>query len=77
MEAAECPHCYRLQQRHLRHPRSRPFIQQIWYINQGRLDEIGAGQPKSADDFKRLLQQLTRPQANQYGIGGILPTSSA
>ncbi|HEX8968550.1 MAG TPA: extracellular solute-binding protein, partial [Chloroflexota bacterium] len=26
-------------------------------------------QPKSADDFKRALQQLTRPQQNQWGIG--------
>jgi putative aldouronate transport system substrate-binding protein len=25
--------------------------------------------PKSADDFKRALQQLTKPQQNQWGIG--------
>ena len=26
--------------------------------------------PKNADDFKRILQALTRPQQNFYGIGG-------
>src|SRR4029453_2664874 len=32
--------------------------------------EIGADYvPKSADDFKRILQQLTRPQQEFYGIG--------
>ena len=32
--------------------------------------EVGQGYvPKSADDFKRALQQLTKPQQNQWGIG--------
>ena len=32
--------------------------------------ELGQGYvPKSADDFKRALQQLTKPQQNQWGIG--------
>ena len=26
--------------------------------------------PKNADDFKRILQQLTRPDQNQWGIAG-------
>src|SRR5579864_4951041 len=34
--------------------------------------ELGQGYtPTSADDFKRALQQLTKPQQNQWGIGGI------
>jgi putative aldouronate transport system substrate-binding protein len=43
-------------------PVSRPFFQQIWYINQDRLDAIGGKQPTSADEFKRMLVALTRPQ---------------
>jgi putative aldouronate transport system substrate-binding protein len=32
--------------------------------------ELGQGYlPKNADDFKRALQQLTKPQQNQWGIG--------
>jgi putative aldouronate transport system substrate-binding protein len=30
--------------------------------------------PSSADDFKRALQQLTRPQQNQWGIGSFAGT---
>jgi putative aldouronate transport system substrate-binding protein len=33
--------------------------------------EIGPNYvPKDADDFKRILQQLTRPRDNRWGIGG-------
>src|SRR5207237_338214 len=35
--------------------------------------QVGGGPPKSADDFKRILKELTRPQANQYGIGAGTP----
>jgi putative aldouronate transport system substrate-binding protein len=28
--------------------------------------------PKNADDFKRVLQQLTKPSANQWGIGSYM-----
>jgi putative aldouronate transport system substrate-binding protein len=54
-------------------PVTRPYFQYIWFINQSRFDEVGASQPTSADDFKRILLQLTRPQANQYGIGATPP----
>jgi putative aldouronate transport system substrate-binding protein len=33
--------------------------------------ELGEGYvPKNGDDFKKALQQLTKPQQNQWGIGG-------
>jgi putative aldouronate transport system substrate-binding protein len=49
-------------------PVPRPYFQVIWYINQDRLDAIGGKQPANADDFKRILKALTRPQDGQYGI---------
>ena len=49
-------------------PVTRIITNYIWFINQSRWDAIGAGQPKDADDFKRILKELTRPQANQYGM---------
>jgi putative aldouronate transport system substrate-binding protein len=55
-------------------PNVKPYFQQVWYVNQTRLDAIGATQPKNADDFKRLLTELTRPQENQWGISGLAPT---
>jgi putative aldouronate transport system substrate-binding protein len=33
------------------------------------LDQVGIGPIKSADDFKRALQAVNRPQANVYAIG--------
>src|SRR2546421_2084913 len=39
------------------------------YVQQNRLDQVGIGQPKNADEFMQLMKQLTRPQANQWGIG--------
>jgi putative aldouronate transport system substrate-binding protein len=54
-------------------PIVRPYFNWVWYINQTLLDGIGAGQPTSADDFKRILQEFTRPQSNQWGIAGIAP----
>ena len=30
----------------------RPFVQSIWYVNQDRLDALGSGPPKNADDFE-------------------------
>ena len=33
------------------------------------LDQAGIGPIKSADDFKRALQAVNRPQANVYAIG--------
>jgi putative aldouronate transport system substrate-binding protein len=48
----------------------RPFVQTIWYYNLDRLNAVGAEQPKNADDFKRILMGLTRPQEDQWGIAG-------
>ncbi len=44
----------------------------VWLKNATVYDaEIGQDYvPKNADDFKRILQALTRPQQNFYGIGG-------
>jgi len=44
----------------------------IMFNNSGIWDsEIGPNYaPKDADDFKRILQQLTRPRENRWAIGG-------
>ncbi len=54
-------------------PVVRPPWNYVWYVNQTRLDAIGAAQPRNADDFRRILKELTRPQQNQYGIGAGAP----
>ena len=54
-------------------PNVRAPINYVWYANQNLMDQVGAQPPKSADDFKRLVQEFTRPQANQYGIGAGAP----
>jgi putative aldouronate transport system substrate-binding protein len=54
-------------------PVTRPYFQYIWFINQSRFDDVGAQQPTTADDFKRILLDLTRPQSNQYGMGATPP----
>src|SRR5262249_18755779 len=34
--------------------------------------------PRNADDFKRMLRQVTRPQAGQWGYGSyVLPTTGS
>ncbi len=42
----------------------------FWWplIHQELLDEAGASQPKTPDDYKKLMVDLTKPQQNQYGI---------
>jgi putative aldouronate transport system substrate-binding protein len=55
-------------------PVVRPYFQYVWYVNQNQLDAIGAKQPRSGEEFKRMLVELTRPQSNQYGIGALSPT---
>jgi putative aldouronate transport system substrate-binding protein len=42
----------------------------LWnlWVHQELLDQLGVAQPTSADEFKRVLQQLTRPQSDVYGI---------
>jgi len=44
------------------------FYWALW-VHQMFLDEVGGQMPKSSDDFKRMLVELTRPQAGLYGIG--------
>jgi putative aldouronate transport system substrate-binding protein len=53
-------------------PFQRTLAGMVWLKNANLYDaEIGPDYvPKNADDFKRVLQALTRPQQNVYGIGG-------
>ena len=46
-----------------------PYGQFFWWplIHQELLDTAGVGQPKTPDDYKKVMVQLTRPQQNQYG----------
>jgi putative aldouronate transport system substrate-binding protein len=48
----------------------------VWLKNASVYDpQFGSDYvPKNADDFKRILQALTRPQQNVWGIGGGGPT---
>jgi len=54
-------------------PVVRPYFNYVWYVNQGWLDELGMSHPKNADEFKRMLKEFTRPQANRWGIGAGQP----
>lgn len=48
-------------------PRSAPSS--VMYVNRARYDqEVGNTLPKNAEDWKKLLQQLTNPQAGKWGI---------
>jgi putative aldouronate transport system substrate-binding protein len=48
-------------------PRSAPSS--VLYMNKTRYDqEIGNTQPKNSDDWKRILQQMTNPQAGRWGM---------
>jgi putative aldouronate transport system substrate-binding protein len=46
-----------------------PYGQYFWWplIHQELLDAEGLSQPKTTDDYKRVMVQLTKPQQNQYG----------
>ena len=46
---------------------SAPFQWALW-VHQDLVDQVGATQPTTADDFKHLLQRLTQPANNVYGI---------
>jgi putative aldouronate transport system substrate-binding protein len=50
-----------------------PVAQSVFYwalwMHQELLDEMGSAPPTNADDFKRQLVALTKPNAGQYGIG--------
>jgi putative aldouronate transport system substrate-binding protein len=50
-------------------PIPRPAIANALMVHQEMLEQIGAEMPKTADDLKRILVALTRPQANVYGFG--------
>ena len=50
-------------------PIPRSVLASSMYVHQEILDRTGGALPKNADDFKRLLTDLTRPQENQWGIG--------
>ncbi|MBV9599585.1 MAG: extracellular solute-binding protein [Chloroflexi bacterium] len=50
-------------------PVPRSVLASCIYVHQELLDAVGATLPRSADDFKRLLADLTRPQDNHWGIG--------
>lgn len=50
-------------------PCPRPIIASALMTHQEMLDEIGAGVPTNADDFKRVLLALTRPNQNVWGMG--------
>jgi putative aldouronate transport system substrate-binding protein len=45
------------------------FFWMLWARTE-MLDQIGAGLPTNADDFKRVLVDLTRPRAGVWGIAG-------
>jgi putative aldouronate transport system substrate-binding protein len=42
----------------------------LWnlWVHQDLLDQAGVNQPNTADEFKHVLQAVTRPQDNIYGI---------
>jgi putative aldouronate transport system substrate-binding protein len=44
-------------------------LYRVFWAHQELLDQAGVGMPKDTDDFKRILQQVTDPQAGQWGIG--------
>jgi putative aldouronate transport system substrate-binding protein len=50
-------------------PVSRPCLQAVWFVNQTQFDAIGAPHPTNADDFKKILLDLTSPQQNRWGMG--------
>ena len=50
-------------------PIPRSVLASSMFVHQELLDGIGAEPPRSADDLKRVLLELTRPQDNQWGIG--------
>jgi len=47
-----------------------PQGQFFWWplIHQELLDQLGAPQPKTTDDYKKVMMDLTKPQQNQWGI---------
>jgi putative aldouronate transport system substrate-binding protein len=57
-------------------PTPRAQMGNVFIVRQDLVDQAGLPtQPRDADEFKRMLQALTRPQANQYGIGLTAPSA--
>ena len=50
------------------------FFWMLW-ARQDMLDQVGASTPTTADEFKRVLQQLTRAQAGTWGIASHINNS--
>jgi putative aldouronate transport system substrate-binding protein len=49
-------------------PIPRPVFGSVLFVRQDLLDQVGISSPRNADDFTRLMKQLTRPQAGQWGM---------
>jgi putative aldouronate transport system substrate-binding protein len=49
-----------------------PFLNAL-LVRQDLVDQAQLEQPKSADDFKKFLMALTRPQQNRFGIAAATP----
>jgi putative aldouronate transport system substrate-binding protein len=49
-------------------PAQYPVFLWVMWLHKELFDAIGVDWPKSADDFKRILLQVTRPQDDVYGI---------
>ena len=47
-----------------------PYGQYFWWplIHQELLDAQGTSQPKTTDDYKKMMVDLTQPQQNQWGV---------
>lgn len=54
-------------------PVVRPKLNYVWFANTTWMDQIGAKAPKSADDFKRILKEMTRPNEGKWGLGQWAP----
>jgi putative aldouronate transport system substrate-binding protein len=54
-------------------PNLRSPFQFTWFVNQSKLDAIGASHPRHGEEFTRLLKELTRPQSNEYGTVELAP----
>jgi putative aldouronate transport system substrate-binding protein len=53
------------------------YLPAFWFFRNTEVwdAELGAGTvPKDAEDFKKMLQQLNRPQEGRYAIGNVGPT---
>jgi putative aldouronate transport system substrate-binding protein len=46
----------------------RPVLDYNLFVQQNVLDASGVPHPKNADDFLRLMKELTRPQSNRWGL---------